>query len=440
MSGMEGTTNDAAAAANAVAPDCARRQLEQIGASSGFVGAERLTQFLRYVVEEYLAGRGDRLTGRSIAEQVFHRGADFDPQSDAIVRVEAGRLRRRLHLYYATTGQQDPVRIDIPKGGYAPTFELAAAPADSPDPSDVVRTSRPRRYRGLLAATAVVLLALGGAGVWLFGDPGQGTSPDRQRFTVNGEAYNLFLETRRISRPPTNVERVEAAIDLAREVVRLDPEFGGGYAAESFLLWSYVVFGHSQSPADDTARALELANKAVSVQPAFGWGYQSLSRARHLTGDVEGAVTAARYAVELQPDVAELQGNLGILLAFVGRPDEAIAPIQEAIRLAGDDVRNPYWNYIALAYFHAGSPEEAIAAIETNRARGGPLGPLMDAYEAAAHSELGQSANARTALARMHDAPVAFSIEDWVERVFVDAADRRQLFSAIEKVVGVEEG
>lgn len=418
---------------NDIAPERVQAQLEQIVANDDFAHAERLSQFLRYVVEEHLAGRGDGLNGRIIGREVFGRGVDFDPQFDAIVRVEAGRLRRRLDHYYATAGARDQVRIDIPKGGYVPTFELVTAPAASPESNAAVTTRRPLPHRGLLAAAVAVLLALGAGGLWLMPGSGQVSVPDTRRFTTSSEAHALFLETRSVSRPPTNRERVEAALDLAREVERLDPDFGGGYAAESFLLWSYIVFGHSRSPADDTARALELANKAVSLQPAFGWGYQSLSRARHLTGDVDGAVIAARHAVELQPDVAELQANLGIILAFLGRPDEAIAPIQEAIRLAGDDVRNPYWNYLALAYFHAGFPEEAIAAIETNRARGGPSGPLMDAYEAAAHAELGRFANASAALAKMQSSPTAFQVLGWVDKVFVDATDRSQFYLAMEK-------
>ena len=74
------------------------------------------------MVEETQAGRADRLHAYPIALEVLGRDASFDPQTDPVVRMEAGRLRRRLERYYLGAGQSDPVRIDIPKGGYAPTF------------------------------------------------------------------------------------------------------------------------------------------------------------------------------------------------------------------------------------------------------------------------------------------------------------------------------
>lgn len=419
--------------AKSIAPDRVQAQVERIVSDSEFAGSRRLSQFLKFVVEESLAGCADRLSGRVIGQKVFERGADFDPQEDSIVRVEAGRLRRRLRTYYETAGRQDPIRIDIPKGGYAPTFELVAVPVVSPESMNPVTTRPPWRLRGLIVAAVAVLLALGAGGLWLMRDSGESAVPDWRRFTANGEAFALFLETRNVSRPPTNRERVEAALDLAREVVRLDPEFAGGYAAESFLLWSYVVFGHSRSPAVDGARALELAEKAVLLQPEFGWGHQSLSRARHLTGDLAGAIDSARRAVDLQLAVAELQGNLGILLVFVGRPDEAIAPLREAIRLAGDNARVPFWNYLAAMHFHAGSPEETIAALETNRARGGPTGPHMQVYAAAAYADLGRLADARTALASVQGAGQLSAVEAWLDRVLVDSVTRQQLSAALDR-------
>src|ERR671918_20022 len=78
------------------------------------------------------AGRADRLKGYSIALAVFDRDDSFDPQTDPVVRLAARRLRRALEHYYLTAGRDDPVRIEIPKGGYAPICERqAAAPAEA---------------------------------------------------------------------------------------------------------------------------------------------------------------------------------------------------------------------------------------------------------------------------------------------------------------------
>ena len=106
-----------------------REALERILASPGFDASARNRRFLEYVVEETLAGRADRLKGLTIAIDVFGRDATFDPQHDPVVRIEAAKLRRRLKRYYLTAGQQDPVRIDVPKGTYVPTFERAGRSA-----------------------------------------------------------------------------------------------------------------------------------------------------------------------------------------------------------------------------------------------------------------------------------------------------------------------
>jgi TolB-like protein/Tfp pilus assembly protein PilF len=65
--------------------------------------------------------------------EVFGRPADFDPAIDPIVRIEATRLRDKLRDYYSTEGRNDPVRIELPKGSYAPLIELQAASAPTPE-------------------------------------------------------------------------------------------------------------------------------------------------------------------------------------------------------------------------------------------------------------------------------------------------------------------
>jgi TolB-like protein len=99
-----------------------RSQLARILESADFEATARGHKFLSYVVDEQLSGRGDRIKAYSIAVEVFGRDASFDPQTDPIVRIEAGHLRRSLERYYLTSGQSDPILITIPKGGYVPTF------------------------------------------------------------------------------------------------------------------------------------------------------------------------------------------------------------------------------------------------------------------------------------------------------------------------------
>jgi adenylate cyclase len=103
-----------------------REQLERILAGPQFTVSEGARRLLRFVVDETLAGRADRLKEYTLATEVFGREATFDPKLNPAVRVEAGRLRQRLEHYYLTLGRDDPVLIELPRGGYVPRFESSA--------------------------------------------------------------------------------------------------------------------------------------------------------------------------------------------------------------------------------------------------------------------------------------------------------------------------
>src|SRR6266567_2780775 len=104
-----------------------RIQLQKISTSARFANSHKLTHFLRLVVEESLAGRGDQIKEYSVGVEIYNRPQGYDPRVDATVRVEATKLRKRLSEYYAGEGQNDPVLITIPKGHYAPVFESRIA-------------------------------------------------------------------------------------------------------------------------------------------------------------------------------------------------------------------------------------------------------------------------------------------------------------------------
>ena len=151
---MAGPENDPQDAPASVPVDAVRAQLARILASADFAKSDRMSRFLSFVVEQALTGQADRLKGYTIGIEVFDRPSDFDPQSDPIVRVEAGRLRDRLSRYYAKEGAQDPLRIDIPKGAYAPRFETVAKAEASQTPLTAPAGPATRRLAAILSADA----------------------------------------------------------------------------------------------------------------------------------------------------------------------------------------------------------------------------------------------------------------------------------------------
>lgn len=140
-----------------------RAALDRIVASLYFRGSPRLASFLSFVVEATLAGQADRIKGYSIAVGALGRNDSFDPQTNPIVRVEAGRLRRALERYYTGSGRLDQIVIDLPCGSYVPMFSHRAI-VQRPQALDVYgrrlipRTMR-RRFR------LVVFVACVAAGV-----------------------------------------------------------------------------------------------------------------------------------------------------------------------------------------------------------------------------------------------------------------------------------
>lgn len=142
-----------------------RVQLTRIVSSPEFPRTGRGAAFLTYVVEEALAGRAHRLKGYTIAIEVFKRNEDFT-QDDPVVRIEAGRLRRTLERYYLVAGLQDPIRIDIPKGRYAPSFAWNGTASTRPEIETVrEHDEQADRSPSRIRRTALVAFLFGVAGL-----------------------------------------------------------------------------------------------------------------------------------------------------------------------------------------------------------------------------------------------------------------------------------
>jgi TolB-like protein/Flp pilus assembly protein TadD len=122
---LQGSTSELAKDSNVKVTE----QLTRILASKAFRQADRLKRFLTFIVEETIAGRGERLKEFVVGVEVFGKPESFDPRNDPIVRVQARRLRAQLARYYREEGPDCELLIELPKGGYAPIFKsMKSAP------------------------------------------------------------------------------------------------------------------------------------------------------------------------------------------------------------------------------------------------------------------------------------------------------------------------
>lgn len=113
--------------------DSAMQALERLLAWPEIARSPQLAKFLDYIVRRKIEGQEQAIKAYAIAVDVLGRPADFDPQADPIVRVQARRLRSLLDQYYRTEGLSEPLQIRLPVGRYVPEFVVQAAVAVAPE-------------------------------------------------------------------------------------------------------------------------------------------------------------------------------------------------------------------------------------------------------------------------------------------------------------------
>jgi hypothetical protein len=116
-----------------------REQLERVLAHAAFKNSRRSRSLLRYIVEHRGECGDGHLKERTLGVEVFGRAADYDTNTDPVVRIAAGEVRKRLAQYYHEAGHETELRIEVPLGSYRPEFHSpAVAPAPSGGPSEIV--------------------------------------------------------------------------------------------------------------------------------------------------------------------------------------------------------------------------------------------------------------------------------------------------------------
>ena len=142
-----------------------REQLNRILVSRHFVKARKKSRFLEFMCEQAVSGVAEGVNEYSIGVDIYERGADFDPQHDSIVRVQAHEIRKSLQAYYAEEGHDDRLRIDLPAGGYFPVFtrvgvELPAVPDEGVAAAEALPQPPPSRRSPYWILLLAVCLAL----------------------------------------------------------------------------------------------------------------------------------------------------------------------------------------------------------------------------------------------------------------------------------------
>lgn len=136
--------------------DSVRSQLERILHSESFRNTQNLRVLLAYLAEKSLSDKAQELKEYTIGVEAFGKPADYNPQLDASVRVQTGKLRQKLEEYYRTEGANDSVHMEFPKGHFSLRFSTRSLPS-------ALGSRELRRWQrlciGLLAVVALVLAA-----------------------------------------------------------------------------------------------------------------------------------------------------------------------------------------------------------------------------------------------------------------------------------------
>ena len=208
-------------------------EIDRLVASHSLHGSESLCKLLKYLARQALEHPGVPVKEYQIATEVFGRQADFDPQLDSMVRVQAGRLRAKLAEYYNTEGASDPFIVELPKGSYAVAFHdrtnLFGEVGNHSEAKGFARgveNGRPKQL--LISLLSVALLAAVVAIGWLLlqrkdqairaSDPAAVAPAPFRIFwkgfaTGQGEPWVIFSNAAFVGRPDTGMRYYNAAKD-----------------------------------------------------------------------------------------------------------------------------------------------------------------------------------------------------------------------------------
>lgn len=422
-----------------------KAELKRVLESAAFNNVDRLKAFLSYVVTESLAGRGDLIAGKTIAHDVYGR-ASVDG-SDSIVRVDAGRLRRKLSEYYENEGFDNPIRIHIDSGGYAPRFESKEIENDPQTRSDVHQITKVRPQgalpwllaSGFGAAVGAVLI------YWQMSSP-ESPATDfsarnqsersalAEKSTATLQAANLAEQASGLLFPIANVKYQKLATSMYREAIQIDPNFPDALAGAAHSLGTLALL----APDADTRMALlgeaqGYAQKAANLAPLSGWAQSAVAWVAFASGEYERAVDISRRAISLDEVDSKTLDFSGVIFGMTGHFAES-AKVSDPSRSRNSKTRGPaHLNIYGVASFHLGNYEEAISAIDEAVTQGGPVSALTLVFKAAALQAIGDKISAAALLEQLQTTWPDFSPRNVLERFYQHPQHSEDLLGLLQE-------
>ncbi|MEW6668377.1 MAG: tetratricopeptide repeat protein [Thermodesulfobacteriota bacterium] len=256
-----------------------------------------------------------------------------------------------------------------------------------------------------------------------------------RKYTENFEAYDLHLRALAVCAVPKKESDLKA-MEMLRQVIKLDPNFPSGYSYLSFVLSRGIRFGWSASPREDLEKAFELARKAISLDDKYPFPYFSLASVYLMQGKHDDALAAMNTGVSMLPGNDTMMVFLGYYLNWVGRGEEAIAAVKKSMELNPMYLngRSPlYLDTMGHACFTAGLYEESISNLKKSVEKYGS-GANRDPFLIASYSMLGRMDEAKEAAQEWLKANPTFTLSSYgFGRLYKRPEDRDRLFEALRK-------
>jgi tetratricopeptide (TPR) repeat protein len=416
--------------------DATRACLGRICRSEAFSGSKRLQGFLSYVVEEELAGRGADIRAKTIGMDVHGYSPEEIVERENVVRVDAGRVRRKLEEYYRQAPEHEPVQIALPVGTYRPKITAQTA-------TPHVAAPKFARFAPLMAVLAMLGLAALAAAGWVFTsdrDAPQSAARNQldQIFDISParvEAANLAEIGRDLIFPALDPNRMTLALEVFDATIAKDQSYFGGYAgkAQAYAIMAVVAQDEAVA-ARSLAQAQRFSAQASQIQPEAAWALSARAWVQFVLGEVALAKELSGRALSLAPMDPHVIEFDSLIALYQG---DFTRILEQAEARAGEEALGEnfvFQNALGSAFFHTGDYAQSIRTIEGAIAAGAPFGPVSISYLMAAHHMAGddvKAAELARLLARTWPSADVLQIKD---RLFVHRSSFDQLADAIHAV------